>query len=208
MSRNQIIFTDDKDTIDFARKFLNQRISSLGNDVKRCLTEDRSFEYLIGQPAPYPALLYSFSIIDLLASLSAGSTDNAPGEKTKRAKKYMVDFMGYKDHIINLLQELFRHKLVHLSEPAYSFLYNGKRIAWIHDERPTAKHLDVQDLNKYYDIFGKRIWHDRVFIIKVSQFKDDIVKSVTDSKNGLLTKIEIDKHMRENFKTAIREIFH
>jgi hypothetical protein len=34
------------------------------------------------------------------------------------------------------------------------------------------------------------------------------VYAVTDSKNGLLTKIEIDKHMRENFKTAIREIFH
>jgi hypothetical protein len=53
----------------------------------------------------------------------------------------------------------------------------------------------------------KRIWYDRVFIIKVSQFKDDIVKSVTDSKNGFLTKIEIDKHTRENFKKAICEVF-
>jgi len=161
MSKNQIIFTDDKDTIDFAKKFLNLRISSLDNDIKRCLIEDKNLLNQIGQPAPFPALLYCFSIIDLLASLYAGSTDSTPGEKTKRAKKYIVDFMGYKDHLINLLQEVFRHRLVHLSEPAYGFLYNGKRIAWMHDERPTAKHLDIQDDNKIYDIFGQKIWHSK-----------------------------------------------
>jgi hypothetical protein len=173
MSRSPIAFTGDKDTIDFAKRFLNVRISSLDNDVKRCLIEDKNLQNQIGQPAPFPALLYCFSIIDLLAALYAGRTDNTAGEKTKRAKKYMVDFIGYTDHLINLLQEVFRHKLVHLSEPAYGFQYNGKRIAWIHDEGPTAKHLHIQKANKSYDIFGHKIWHDKIFIIKISRFKDD-----------------------------------
>ena len=206
MSRSQILFRDDRDTIDFAKRFLNARISSLDNDVKRCLIEDKNLQNRIGQPAPFPALLYCFSIIDLLASMSAGSKTVRLERRQSVRKKYMIDFMGYKDHLIILLQEVFRHKLVHLSEPAYGILYNGKRIAWKHDERPTAKHMDIQEDNKCYRIFGQKVWHDKIFIIKISHFKDDIIRSVTDRQSGFLAKIEIDKQLRENFKKAIYEI--
>jgi hypothetical protein len=69
MSRSQMTFTDDKDTIDFAKRFLNARIYSLDNDVKRCLIEDKNLQNQIGQPTPFPALLYCFSIIDNRPSL-------------------------------------------------------------------------------------------------------------------------------------------
>jgi hypothetical protein len=97
----------------------------------------------------------------------------------------------------NSVKGIFRHKLVHLSEPAYGFLYNGKRIAWKHDERPTAKHLDIQEDHKFSGVFGQKVWHDKIFIIKISHFKDDIMSSVTDTQNGFLAKIEIDKQMRK-----------
>ena len=52
----------------------------------------------------------------------------------------------------------------------------------------------------------QKVWHDKIFIIKISHFKDDIIRSVTDRQSGFLAKIEIDKQLRENFKKAIYEI--
>lgn len=206
MSKRQIIFKDDKDIVDFADRFLTARMSSLNNDIKRCLIEDKNIESEIGQPAPFPALLYCFAIIDMLAALYAGNTDSTPGEKTKRSKRYMKEFMNYKDHLINLLHEIFRHKLVHLSEPAYGFLYNGKRIGWVHDERPSSKHLDMKDDSHLYEFHGKWIWHDKIFNVKITQFKSDIITSVTDKQRGFLAQIKAKKDTRENFKKAVYEI--
>jgi hypothetical protein len=207
MSKRQIIFKDDKDIVDFADRFLTARMSSLNNDIKRCLIKDKNIESEIGQPAPFPALLYCFAIIDLLAALYAGNTDSTPGEKTKRSKRYMREFMNYKDHLINLLQGIFRHKLVHLSEPTYGFLYNGKWVGWVHDERPSSKHLDMKDDNHtHYDLHGKGVWHDMIFNVKITQFKNDIITSVIDKQKGFLAQIKADKETRENFKRAMYEI--
>jgi hypothetical protein len=165
-------------------------------------------ERVLGQLAPFPALLYCFSMIDMLAALYSGSTKGNLGEKSENSRRYMRDCMKYKDHFTYLLQEVFRHKLVHLSEPAYTSCYNGKNIAWTHDERAEAKHLQIKYEKKEIRFYGKKIKHDGVFIIKISKLKEDIVQSVEREHDGFLARIRRNKAVRGNFKKAVNEIIY
>ena len=72
-----IVFEDDIELMHFAEEFIvKDRLTSLENDVNRCLPTAKieATEY-----APFPALMYCFSIVDLLGSLYAG---NARSRKT------------------------------------------------------------------------------------------------------------------------------
>ena len=70
-------FKNQTDLLDFARKFLRQRIMSLNKDVKHCLREPY---------APFPAILYCFSTIDLLGALYQGQAEK---KITIRTKAYL-----------------------------------------------------------------------------------------------------------------------
>src|SRR5215212_2354572 len=61
-------FSDANEVIQFSREFVKNRINSLEKDVKYCIMEINSHI----QYAPFPALLYCFSTIDLLGSLLEG----------------------------------------------------------------------------------------------------------------------------------------
>ena len=63
-------------TITTARNFLKEKINSLKKDCEQCLFSKH--------PAPFPALLYCFSVIDLLGALFSGNAeDSAPTTQLK-----------------------------------------------------------------------------------------------------------------------------
>lgn len=98
----------------FCKAVYDERLSSLDNDVKRCLPADVDKKEAPCY-APFPALLYCFSVIDLLGALYAG---HARSSKTvDNSKKYMNDLMKYGKDQFNILQKMFRHKMVHLAQP-------------------------------------------------------------------------------------------
>jgi hypothetical protein len=107
-------FSETNELIQFARKFINNRVDSLEKDVSHCLRKPF---------APFPAILYCFSTIDLLGALYAGQgaeKDPATGNKvntTANSKRYMEKFMNYTEEQRHLLMDIFRHKLVHLAQP-------------------------------------------------------------------------------------------
>jgi hypothetical protein len=49
--------------------------------------------------------------------------------------------------------------------------YHTKNIAWAHDERTGAEHLQIKYGRKDFEIYGKKIIHDGVFIIKITKLK-------------------------------------
>lgn len=110
MTSNITKFTNQYDIATFANKFLCGKMTSLENDTKRCLFDEKKVSKKIGQPSPFPALLYCFSIIDLLGLLHKGMIPKV-GELSKAAGAYMRDFMHDKPHEVCLLQEVFRHSL-------------------------------------------------------------------------------------------------
>src|SRR5215469_14463980 len=105
-------FADRNELRRFARNFVIERIDSLQKDVIHCMQ----------QPfAPFPAILYCISIIDLLGAFCAGQIANEhpstgkriPIDTTANSKNYMRNYIGYTEKEDDLIIQIFRHKLVH-----------------------------------------------------------------------------------------------
>ena len=108
-------------------------MDSLKNDVNHCVKTEPY--------APYPALVYCFSNIDLLGDLYAGKAGK-DANTIQQSKNYMKRFMGYTEGQSALLQCIFRHKLVHLAEPLLSVIeYKSRRIAWQYNYYNMVNHL-------------------------------------------------------------------
>ena len=100
-------FKTANELVRHAEGMLRARCDSLSKDVAHCLSKPY---------APFPAILYCFSTIDLFGALASGRGDNKR-PATEHSKTYAKTFMHYPDPIPTLLMGLFRHKLVHLAAP-------------------------------------------------------------------------------------------
>jgi hypothetical protein len=56
---------------------------------------------------------------------------------------YMKDFLKYPLDKLRLLQKIYRHKIVHLSQPKPAMLLDNQIVAWMHEERDPSKHLTI-----------------------------------------------------------------
>jgi hypothetical protein len=188
----------------FTRNFITNRINSLKKDVEHCLSEPF---------APFPAILYCLSTIDLLGALNAGQADKRTAKNTKtNSKNYMIEFMNYTEEQATLIIELFRHKLVHLAQPHAVHLNNktGKRIGWIYHHANPEKHLLVEDLPPGMELIIKTGWRvkvDQYFNIGIYDLMSDIVNSV-QGHGGFLDKFETDSVViQPHVKKALEQIY-
>lgn len=95
----------------------------------------------------YGYIMYAFSVIDLLSSYWRG-TINTRGQ-TDRMRDFMVQFMRYGAVESKVAVVMWRHKLMHTSEPR-SFVgkSSGKRYTWLlhwHTELRTELHMRFQE---------------------------------------------------------------
>ncbi len=120
MSTLPIVFKDEQQILTFAEEFIvKDRLASLQNDVNRCIpSRDAKIEDTCY--APFPALMYCFSLLDLLGSLMAGTARS--GNTTDNARRYMEKYLDIPLDKVRLLQKIYRHKLVHLSQPKFAML--------------------------------------------------------------------------------------
>jgi hypothetical protein len=205
MSTLPITFKDNVELIQFAEKFLyNDRLASLENDVERCLPTDKkeTADY-----APFPALMYCFSIIDLLGSLYAGNARS--GDTTNTAATYMEKYLKYPKDKLRLLQKIYRHKIVHLSQPKLAMLYNKQIIAWKHDECIPSKHLTIDQTPGDAPISGscRKIRCDGQYIVSIKALKDDIRYSVKRYPDGYMEDLKSNADLQSKFVSAINQIY-
>ena len=192
-------FNDDIELLKFARVFVSEKLSSLDKDVDHCL----SIPY-----APFPAILYCFSIIDLLAAFYSGQA-NRQSKTSDNAATYMKDMMNYTEDQCHLLQQVFRHKIVHFAGPRTAYNYNGKIITWHYRHDSPEKHLTIEStqLGAYVQPTSKikqNITH--VFWISIKQLLEDIKQSY-HGPNGYYSKLCADLNLRKNFDDAVFEMF-
>src|SRR6476469_10670730 len=102
MSTFSISFKDAAELIDFATKFI----------VGAC-------------NAPFPALLYCFSIIDLLGALYAGHAKS--GQTTSDSERYMKHFLRYPQDKPLLLQIVLKFTTT-VNEFSLKFLFIIQRL--------------------------------------------------------------------------------
>lgn len=176
-----------------ARKLLKERTDSLMKDVRYCILRNKGTP---DWPAPFPALLYCFATIDLLGSLYGGDAKSPIGI-SGRTLKYMVNIMMYPEEKAELLQKVFRHKIVHLAQPKPISNINGKRYLWYYEHNNRNIHLNIKSTGQ-----EKEFW----FRISIWSLVEDIVDSVF-KPNGYLHCLENDSKLQSNFKKSYREIY-
>lgn len=164
---------------------------------------------------PFPALLYCFSTIDLLGSLYEGdATGNTRryGQQvgtTIKARKYMVDLIGYPEFETNLLQDQFRHKLVHLAQPQTLVYDNNRSIGWQLDNLYLGDHMILKKLESMQEILTLTpitLEGDHVFIISIEKLVYDIEKSVRDTDTGYLARLRRNQdNLQLKFDKAVQQ---
>ena len=99
--------------VSLARVRLRERVDSLANDVRQC------FCACAGPAAPtvayFPAVMYCFATLDYFASHRFGTA--ASKGQTQRMTSYLVDYFAYGQIESYLAVNIWRHKLMHTSEP-------------------------------------------------------------------------------------------
>ena len=190
-------FNDDDELIQFAKEYVGEKLSSLEKDINHCI---------VYPSAPFPAILYCFSLIDLLASFYCGQTK---GQTSKNAATYMKDMMSYTEDQCNLLQQVFRHKIVHLAGPRTAYDYNGKKFTWHYRHDSSEKHLIIETLaqtgyvqptSKIREDITHRFW------ISIKHLAEDVIQSF-HGPNGYYLKLKTDPVLRTNFDNAVFEMF-
>lgn len=181
------------DTLLKARELLDPRVASLLKDVRYCVLRNIGKE---DWPAPLPALLYCFASIDLLGALYDG---NAVSFDTisKRAKNDMMHAMKYPEEKAKLLQEVFRHKIVHLAQLQPKVTVEGRVFTWRYDHDDRAKHLALRQIEKAKDVFE--------FSVSIWSLTEDIAKSVT-GPDGYYERLNQRESLRANFEKAYSQI--
>lgn len=196
-------FPERNELIQFAGKTIRSRVNSLENDVKRCL--DLNLPY---GAAPFPALLYCFSVIDFLGSLLAGNATKS-AHTTKQAQQYMQRFMNYTEDQTKLLQDVFRHKLVHLSQPNPAMKSQSRLISWQewHDNR--SKHLVIEQLKEKQQktvTSSLGVEYDHIFHVGIYNLVEDIKLSV-EKPGGYLHELEASADLQDKFEKAIKQLY-
>jgi hypothetical protein len=203
-------FANQHDLLNHAKDFIKTRMDALKKDIDHCIKT---------QPyAPFPALIYCFSNIDLLGALYAGRADKAAPttqrskrySTTQQSKKYMKDFMGYNEEKSTLLQCIFRHKLVHLAEPLLSVIeYKSHLIAWKYNHYNTVNHLifvpATTTNNKIQITANWGIQFDEVFEISILGLANDIINSVYKA-DGYIESLQKNNRLQSHFENAIEDI--
>jgi hypothetical protein len=185
-----------------ARNYVEERVNSLEKDVRHCLQ---------GELAPFPALLYCFAIIDLLGALMSGGAARSRNVRTKEQSiLYMTCFMCYTYENATLLIDVFRHKLVHLAQPRPVFQSGSEWIGWRyhHDNREVhLKKLPPLESDKIVVASGWIVTITQEYNVSIMDFANDIKDSAMKKPNGYLARLEESSLLRENYQTAVNQIY-
>ena len=120
----------------------------------------------------------------------------------------MIKMMRYDAHVAELLQQIFRHKLVHTSEPRGVLSWRGDIYSWAIRHADPAQHLTIQDLGgKNYERFaGLKIRCDKRFSVSIMDFASDIQRSVVREGHGYLATLQQSPEARYKFERAMLQL--
>jgi hypothetical protein len=118
----------------------------------------------------------------------------------------------YSEEHADLIQEIFRHKIVHLAQPRLVINHENRLIGWRYEYPETLNHLKIENTGEKKQVkqilTPYNIYYDHIFIISITQFLFDIIDSVLRERDGYFAKLKSGyKNMQINFDNAIKEIY-
>jgi len=122
----------------------------------------------------------------------------------EQSKKYMKKFMNYDDAQIELLQEVYRHKLVHLAQPRPIILYHGKYMGWEYSHTSnTSPQIKLLSQKTKVMKANLTLEYDSAFSIGITDLVEDIKKST----EKYLDELKMNKDLRNKFERAFKQIY-
>lgn len=187
----------------------------------------KDIDHCLASPyAPFPAIIFCLSTIDLLGALYVGEAAPKLVQKrktsgkrerliqprtTRNSARYMKRFLRYSAQDIRLLQSIFRHKIVHLAQPKPVIADRARTIAWRYYHHNKSRHLQLTKLKNPRRIKGLTpytLYCNYGFKISISQLKADIITSVFTGSTSYYNLLKSNKRFQRNFRRAINEIYN
>jgi len=106
--------------------------------------------------------------------------------------------MNYPEKESELLQDVFRHKIVHLAQLQPRVTKNNEIFAWRYFHNDREKHLKIEELNSVENLFR--------FNVSIYSLAEDIATSV-NGEGGYYERLNQKQSARNNFETAYGQIF-
>ena len=197
-------FKSQAELLTFASGFIEERIRAVVKDVKHCVDTEPY--------APIPAIIYCFSTVDLLGNLAFRPRQNKGDDTSFRSRSYMETYMRYPNDKTMLLQQIFRHKSVHLAipNPIYKDAQN-RQITWWYLHKDNPLHLQLKQSAPNSEMTIAPCWkipYDHEFLISITPRVNDIMNSVDDGKgNGYLPDLQKSQALQAIFQDSICEIY-
>jgi hypothetical protein len=131
----------------------------------------------------------------------------------ENSKKYIESFLKYPQDKQKLLWQIYRHKLVHLSQPKFAMLHEQKILGWMLNENERHNHLKIVLEEGIVHILPNdkikvaKIRYDGYYNISIQGLKDDIIDSVNRQPDGYLENLSKSCDLQSKFVTAINQIY-
>jgi hypothetical protein len=218
-------FQSKQELLKLSRAFVRVLVQNFRKDIRICLTAERdrrNRRRSSRSHAYFPALMTCIGFTDFLSGLYAGKLE---GHGLNELKAYAAKFMdqsNYGSLELDILYEMFRHKLAHLGYLPVVFdtatkrkRFSGppfRRITWGVYARRRQRPIEIEDLTtqrylpkrKHYPSWD--VPYDCIVRISVKHFQTDIIKSIY-GQSGYLRALEVDPIMQHSFAACMRVYF-
>jgi hypothetical protein len=205
-------FKSDAEVVKFARKFLDEHVERFRKDIAICLRPDANRSH-----AYFPALITCIAFAELLSGLHAGKLK---GDGLEKLKDYASNFMDptiYDADRLEILYEMFRHKVAHLAQPyaafdttktKYAFQGQPRRlITWTVQASGPKPAIDIVPETSPQQILKSvtpwPVHYDHRAFVRIRSLASDIRKSVP----RYLRRLQTDKSARDHFKDCMKHFF-
>ena len=202
-------FNFDKELVEFAHKFLRNRLEVFHKDVAICLKRTR------GTHAYFPALIICIAFADLMSGLYAGKLKGQRVEPIRRyAAKFMKPEYTSDPRRLEILYKFLRNKKAHLAytNPVFEMVtkpFQAKqRVTWklnASRHRPAIKVIDYPAPKSLWKQTVKPwpVSYDCRIEVSVRNFHSDIVNSISK----YLRHLQKDRAAQDHFARCMIEYF-
>jgi hypothetical protein len=175
---------------DYIDVYFDVKKQSLNGDVEKCIASN----------CPFPAILYCFSMIDLIMTIKNFNTKHGKVHIPKlaeKSKEAMIHYLSLDAGMAALLQDVYRHKLVHESEPPSLIRHAGMSIGWcmalsggrnlVLEPLPSPRTAEVPPF-----LVAPQFGH--LFHISIREFKDLILCALEKFKRDLKSTHSLERN--------------
>jgi hypothetical protein len=212
-------FQTNTELLNYSRVLLRVMLGNYRKDMSICLRRNGD-----GSHAYFPALMTSIGFLDFLSGLYAGTLEHQRLDELKAYASRFMNPANYDSLRLEILYEMFRHKLAHLGYLPVVFdttttrnpnRFSGqppRRITWTVCASGRKQPIEIKEdfttpqylKRKHYPPW--RIPYDCRVYISLRRIQTDIRKSIY-GRFGYLRALEGDPKLHERFAACMRYYF-